>query len=178
MDAFLLALFVIAAVLVITCLCSKNNHHQDQQQADARLPEEMKAIAIALLDSVTYPRRNASAAGGDDPSSAEETAAVLVEDCAICLGPFEDGDLCSIMPVCRHEFHRDCIVDWLMMACKNTCPLRRAQLQWSVAAENMVKTCLIRHPSVKSPVPGFQKARKVNFLVVDDFMMSQGLAVW
>jgi hypothetical protein len=131
MDAVFLALFIIAAaaVLVIICLCSKNNH-QDQQQADARLPEEMKPVAIAMLDSVTYPRRNA---GGDDPLSA-------VEDCAICLGPFEDGELCSIMPVCRHEFHRDCTVDWLIMACKNTCPLCRAQLLQcsAAAAENMV----------------------------------------
>ncbi|RLM58720.1 hypothetical protein C2845_PM18G03570 [Panicum miliaceum] len=122
-DAYLLALFIIAAVLVIICMCSKNN--QDQQQADARLPPEIdaqtKSIAIALLDRVTYPRRNAAAAG--DPSV--ETAAV--EDCAICPGPFEDGDLCSIIPVCRHEFHRDCIADWLM-AYKNTCPLCRAQL--------------------------------------------------
>ncbi|RLN28626.1 RING-H2 finger protein ATL3F [Panicum miliaceum] len=99
------------AVLVIICLCSKNNHHQDQQQADARLPEEMKSFAIALLDSVTYPRRNAAAAGGDDPSSAQETAAVE-EDCAICLGPFEDGDLCSVMPVCRPQgLHRRLVND-------------------------------------------------------------------
>ena len=145
MDACLLALFVIAAVLVIICLlCCKNNHNQDQQQANARLPEEIdahtKSIAIALLNRVTYPRRNrnaASAAGGDDPSS-PETAAEVDQDCAICLGPFEDGDLCSIMPVCRHEFHRDCIVNWLLMANNNTCPLCRAQLQWSAVAENMV----------------------------------------
>ena len=143
MDACLLALFVIAAVLVIIwLLCCKNNHNQDQQQANARLPEEIdahtKSIAIALLNRVTYPRRNAaSAAGGDDPSS-PETAAEVDQDCAICLGPFEDGDLCSIMPVCRHEFHRDCIVNWLLMANNNTCPLCRAHLQWSAVAENMV----------------------------------------
>jgi len=141
-DGFLLALFVIAAlVVIIISLCSKNNH-QHPQQADARLPDhaqvKMKSIAIALLDRVTYPRRNAaSAAGGDDPSS-PETAAEVDQDCAICLGPFEDGDLCSIMPVCRHEFHRDCIVDWLLMVNNNTCPLCRAHLQWSAVAENMV----------------------------------------
>jgi len=141
MDACLLALFVIAAVLVIICLlCCKNNHNQDQQQANARLPEEIdahtKSIAIALLNRVTYPRRRNAAAGGDPDPSAAET--LVAEDCAICLGPFEDGDLCSIMPVCRHEFHRDCIVNWLLMANNNTCPLCRAQLQWSAVAENMV----------------------------------------
>jgi len=140
MDACLLALFVIAAVLVIIwLLCCKNNHNQDQQQANARLPEEIdahtKSIAIALLNRVTYPRRRNAAGGDPDPSAAET---LVAEDCAICLGPFEDGDLCSIMPVCRHEFHRDCIVNWLLMANNNTCPLCRAQLQWSAVAENMV----------------------------------------
>jgi hypothetical protein len=35
------------------------------------------------------------------------------------LGPVR-GRRLSVMPGCRHEFHRSCIAKWLM-ACNNTC---------------------------------------------------------
>lgn len=103
---------------------------------------------LLRLDKVTYPRQNSLPAsttsglgGGGRPSTttAAGTAAAAAEeeDCAICLGQFEDGDRCSVMPICHHEFHRDCIANWLL-AQHNTCPLCRAKLQWSLAAQDMV----------------------------------------
>ncbi|KAJ1273803.1 hypothetical protein BS78_05G012600 [Paspalum vaginatum] len=95
------------------------------------------AAAVERLDGVTYVRPQQQSAdeaasekdggGGDDDY-----------DCAICLGPFEAGDLCSVMPGCRHEFHRACIAGWFK-ARNSTCPLCRAQLQWPpVGAQDMV----------------------------------------
>nr|CAB3462860.1 unnamed protein product [Digitaria exilis] len=71
-------------------------------------------MAVALLDHVTYPYH-----------ADEDAEADAEEECSICLGPFEQDELCSIMPVCRHEFHKPCIAGW-------------AQLQWFTVAENMV----------------------------------------
>ncbi|KAL6642026.1 hypothetical protein ACP70R_020207 [Stipagrostis hirtigluma subsp. patula] len=105
---------------------------------------QMASIAVILLDYVTFLRQNdatasascsASASGGD--GSTEAGASSATEDCAICLGPLEDGEWFSVMPLCRHEFHRVCIAKWLL-AYNNTCPLCRAQLQWSAVAEHIV----------------------------------------
>lgn len=45
--------------------------------------------------------------------------------CAICLGPYHDGELVvqSCNPNCHHEFHRECIAEWL--AKKDECPCCR-----------------------------------------------------
>ena len=93
------------------------------QPAPTAAAVQMAAMAVALLDHVTHPRQNVGDAGGGDdhPAAAEE--------CTICLGQFEDGDRCSVMPGCRHEFHRSCITKWLT-ANNNTCPLCRGQLEW------------------------------------------------
>ena len=43
--------------------------------------------------------------------------------CSICLTDFEvDDTLCKLI-VCKHEFHRECLEDWLQT--ENSCPLCR-----------------------------------------------------
>ncbi|XP_062203093.1 probable E3 ubiquitin-protein ligase ATL45 [Phragmites australis] len=158
-----LALLIVVALVVVSLGIAVAAVHcclNRDQDDDAQLPEElevapsaqpppveavqMASMAMILLDYVTYPRQNASAsasasasAGGGDRSTEASGRTSASEDCAICLGPFEDGDWCSVMPMCRHEFHQDCIADWLM-AYNNSCPLCRAQLQWLDVAQGMV----------------------------------------
>jgi hypothetical protein len=49
-----------------------------------------------------------------------------MEDCAICLSQFKPQQLVceSDNPSCRHIFHKDCMVDWLMKRHDN-CPICR-----------------------------------------------------
>ena len=57
--------------------------------------------------------------------------------CSICLSKFEDGEeICfSPNPECSHSFHKECIVEWLMM--HNECPYcRRNYLSSSDNIEN------------------------------------------
>lgn len=124
--SFLAGVFLMI-VIMAACSYSRRRWEDDNN----RRQEEAAAMAAVLLDSVSYPRRNAAAAGGSDYTSAATTTTVAgaaAEECAICLAQFEDGDWCSVMPVCRHEFHRSCIAKWLTTACNNinTCPLCRA----------------------------------------------------
>lgn len=98
---------------------------------------QMAPMALVLrLDrvSVTYTRRNG---GGTDDRRQQPSVAEAEQDCAICLSPFQYGDRCSVMHVCRHEFHRSCIAKWLACHNHNTCPLCRAQLRWDDVAINM-----------------------------------------
>ncbi|CAN6330186.1 unnamed protein product [Urochloa humidicola] len=120
-QGLIIVVILISLVLVFLACNTRNTNNQDQHQQADDEALQMASIAMALLDRVTYPRHCQSSE----------------EDCTICLGTFEEGDLCSIMPLCRHEFHRACIASWLM-AYNNTCPLCRAQLQWLAVAENMV----------------------------------------
>jgi hypothetical protein len=47
--------------------------------------------------------------------------------CAICLSHFKPQQLVceSTNPSCQHVFHKDCMVDWLMLKHHDTCPMCR-----------------------------------------------------
>lgn len=153
---FLVLVGACSLVFVVISVCKACC--SDSGRDDGQPPNEASAAAAAAvrqrpgggkilrrLDKVTYRRRNAavpastSGGGGGGRPSTTAAAAPVSEDeyCAICLGQFEDGDLCSVMPICHHEFHRDCIANWLV-ARHNTCPLCRAKLQWSLVVHDMV----------------------------------------
>ncbi|KAL8461293.1 hypothetical protein ACS0TY_031875 [Phlomoides rotata] len=44
-------------------------------------------------------------------------------DCAICLDPFQEGDNCRNIPICKHLFHAKCVDRWIGK--KPTCPVCR-----------------------------------------------------
>ena len=133
-----LLLFVALCLCMVAGIvlgCLDEYLHDDSPAANGRRrPLEMDAeaaIAIVLLQlgHVTYRRENIDAAANSasDPS-AGGGAGSEDDDCAICLGAFEDGDLCSVMPGCQHEFHKACIAGWLKEG-NDTCPLCRAELR-------------------------------------------------
>ncbi|KAM3209207.1 hypothetical protein ACQJBY_063723 [Aegilops geniculata] len=60
------------------------------------------------------------------PYSAEGGRASEELVCAICQDEFQQGQMCSEVPACRHLFHRDCIEVWRKS--KTTCPLCRRSI--------------------------------------------------
>ncbi|XP_066354370.1 RING-H2 finger protein ATL56-like [Miscanthus floridulus] len=56
------------------------------------------------------------------------------ESCVICVTPYEAGEACSVLPACKHLFHKACVAKWLRVKC--TCPLCRA----AVALPHPVRT--------------------------------------
>jgi len=46
--------------------------------------------------------------------------------CSVCLDDLEKGELCYRTRKCNHEFHRDCLVNWIAQSGKLSCPLCRA----------------------------------------------------
>lgn len=65
--------------------------------------------------SESQPRRSESDEDGEDGV------------CAVRLTSFQDGDIYgqSSNPSCRHIFHQDCIVGWLLTRDDGTCPCCR-----------------------------------------------------
>ncbi|KDP31117.1 hypothetical protein JCGZ_11493 [Jatropha curcas] len=47
-------------------------------------------------------------------------------ECVICLGNFNVGDKCRLLPNCNHSFHSQCIDSWLVMA--PICPVCRTDI--------------------------------------------------
>ncbi|KAK9947876.1 hypothetical protein M0R45_003474 [Rubus argutus] len=47
------------------------------------------------------------------------------EECAICLGEFEEEDECAMLDKCQHTFHRECIDE----VKEDSCPLCRRSIQ-------------------------------------------------
>ncbi|KAI4333675.1 hypothetical protein L6164_018454 [Bauhinia variegata] len=66
----------------------------------------------AVLNMLPPPVKYKSQAGCDD------------DECVICLEDFVDGEPCRVFPVCKHNFHLDCIDRWLKNGQAN-CPICR-----------------------------------------------------
>jgi hypothetical protein len=54
------------------------------------------------------------------------------DDCTVCLGEFQDGELLRLLPKCAHAFHVQCIDTWLRAHV--SCPLCRANVLMDTAA--------------------------------------------
>jgi hypothetical protein len=51
----------------------------------------------------------------------EGAAALRCTSCAVCMGDFEAGQQIQRLP-CKHEFHADCIQQWLTTS-SHICPI-------------------------------------------------------
>lgn len=72
---------------------------------------ELRRIPVVLYEAN---KPSASSATDDD------------DDCAICLGEFDDGEELRLLPGCHHGFHVQCIDVWLVMHA--SCPTCRNSL--------------------------------------------------
>jgi hypothetical protein len=113
-DTAIFAVFFIVSALVFWCL-----HWQRRKEL---------AKMIDYVSSYTRPQGQGS--GGASTTGGEPAA----EECAVCLGALEDGDVCCVLPACRHEFHRECMRRWFMTG-KTNCPLCRTKVQPPAVAE-------------------------------------------
>ncbi|CAM0950474.1 unnamed protein product [Alopecurus aequalis] len=115
-DAVFFGTFIIIAALIFWWL------HWQRRRKSAKM--------IDYVSSYTRPQGHgqgsASATGGEP----------VAEECAVCLGALEDGEVCCALPACRHEFHRECMRRWFMTG-KSTCPLCRTRVQRPSVAESV-----------------------------------------
>jgi E3 ubiquitin-protein ligase ATL41 len=70
--------------------------------------------AIAALPTTLYRNDAAEAGAGTD-------------ECTICLGAVQDGEVVRALPACGHVFHVPCVDTWL--ASSSSCPVCRAEVE-------------------------------------------------
>lgn len=107
--------------------------HQTQSSVSGSSASSANANAVAgrnagsAIDLTTSPRNtpekaststSTSSSSSVAPASTEESGAV--EDCAICLEPYVEGDEIKTLP-CLHAYHSKCIAHWLRQS--RVCPV-------------------------------------------------------
>jgi hypothetical protein len=82
-------------------------------------PEGRRAgVDIAKLPEFAYAestRHDVGGGGGDG------------EQCSVCIGTVQAGEMVRRLPLCKHLYHVECIDMWL--ASQTTCPLCRADVE-------------------------------------------------
>ncbi|CAN6328562.1 unnamed protein product [Urochloa humidicola] len=92
-----------------------------RQQEDLRAPP-LEDVASALPVYVY------SSAGAGDEADGKQHAG----ECAVCIVELRDGEPARRVPRCGHQFHADCVGEWLRLHA--TCPLCRASVVAPAAA--------------------------------------------
>jgi hypothetical protein len=85
------------------------------------------------------------------PSYEHRDGGAAVE-CAVCLGDVEKGEMVRRLPACHHEFHRECVDQWLRTHA--TCPICRSGVLLPVEPppEVLVSVEAVRvHPGLVIP---------------------------
>lgn len=108
------------------------------------------ATATSESEQSTSPvSSSALAADGAQPDPnglsnhlAQPTISILktiCTECSICIDDFEAGERLTILPRCRHAFHRDCIKPWLLER-QGCCPLCKLSVLQDDNAETSTST--------------------------------------
>ncbi|KAJ4770054.1 hypothetical protein LUZ62_054311 [Rhynchospora pubera] len=58
-------------------------------------------------------------------------------ECVVCLGQFQQGEMVARLQFCSHLFHENCINPWLRQ--HKTCPICRSRVDQKAAEESMVR---------------------------------------
>ncbi|OAY70128.1 RING-H2 finger protein ATL75 [Ananas comosus] len=110
----LVLLFIVLAIS--SCFCRRRRRRRRRQR-----PRNEPSTVANLAPVTTF-----SAVSQDRPLG-KISIAVDGDDCAICLEELAaagQGQV-SVLPRCKHAFHRGCIDRWLFARSTSTCPLCR-----------------------------------------------------
>ena len=93
-----------------------------EAQQQVSTPSNQKSPSLLAKGSGVRSFKNSSSCDSLANITQEEQQVIV---CAICLGPYSEGDLVvqSCNPRCQHEFHHECISEWLVK--NDLCPCCR-----------------------------------------------------
>lgn len=94
------------------------------QQAAGLDAKALRALPVFTWESSEQGKGKEEGGGG--------VAELHEQQCAVCLGEMEDGELGRLLPACCHVFHVECIDTWLGVS--STCPVCRTVAAAAAAA--------------------------------------------
>ena len=99
---------------------SRNKTHSPTSELGGSMPinrvESYKSTDPSLSSNISY-------FSYDEVSMASDEC----EMCAICICPYEEGDIRIFSKRCPHVFHKECILEWLVKS-HNECPCCRIEM--------------------------------------------------
>ncbi|EPS64630.1 hypothetical protein M569_10153, partial [Genlisea aurea] len=106
----------VAAILAYHLFLVRYFTRRGEAAADAAVrPSGLRGgVGRKVLEAIPISPFSAVRGGGGD------------QECVVCLGELEDGDMVRLLPDCKHAFHVTCVDQWL--AAHVTCPLCRSPI--------------------------------------------------
>lgn len=126
-NSWCLLIVVAAVLLFLLCALSLREISRCVLRYNARFPFESAEAAASRLGSKGLEKDELRKI----PVVVYETAGVLmkmviINECPICLGEFQQGEKLRILPRCSHGFHVKCIDEWFLS--HSSCPTCRQPL--------------------------------------------------
>ena len=94
----------------------ESQHHGSTASAASSSGQRRREHVVAIPVHIYCPGPSSSCAA---------TTSYELQACAICLCEYENGERVSVLPRCKHMFHKDCIEQWVPVKSVN-CPICRA----------------------------------------------------
>ena len=113
--AFLCLFLIFSIVKIVYTWRRRSSRASDQEELNLA---PQKGLDKSTLSSFPTTTLNALTAGKGDCESFRE--------CAVCLSEYESGDVVKTLPHCGHQFHAECIDEWL--SARVSCPICRRDL--------------------------------------------------
>lgn len=117
--AFVSVLGLALFLHLYVCQVRRRNRRRAAARAAAVLPTTAAAPAKCGLDPAAIAALPTTVYRDNDVGATDE--------CTICLGAVEDGEVVRKLPACGHVFHVPCVDTWLSSS--SSCPVCRAEVE-------------------------------------------------
>ncbi|TVU18969.1 hypothetical protein EJB05_35092, partial [Eragrostis curvula] len=133
LTAFVVSINLLVILLIFFFFWRFFSGKQPGQSAGGEDDEDDDALPVASPWATRrHRRRDAPRKEVDVASSlpvhvySSAAAGGKAVECAVCIVELRDGDAARLLPRCGHQFHADCVGQWLRLHA--TCPLCRARV--------------------------------------------------
>ena len=109
--------------------------------SDLKLEKEVNTSSETSSSSESDTDEELGCGEGELPASCSDVENV----CSICLGHYASEASAWKSPVCKHRFHRVCLLEWLQQPGKTECPCCRENFVDEDDVWNMVKKLRRQH---------------------------------
>lgn len=145
-GSVLIILFVGFLPMITFLISVARSKYRDSQRHRLREPDPLPMLSQSMIAAGLIPPeprepphtnlvRNSSI-GSLETYVYQKEGKTEEDDCVVCLGQLQQGELVVKLQFCSHFFHEKCINPWLQQ--HKTCPICRSKVNQKVAESSMV----------------------------------------